>query len=1307
MSYYNNNKLDLLNIRNLTNTNIKTIARCEIMTEKSLDKKNKKLKKMVNLKKDLTNVRIINKKKVKKAVTIKILSLGIILTLGVVGIFLSRAPELDDELDFDDFDYSHDFRESSSDSLEVETLYGTVKGKEWDSDAYCWLGVPYAKPPVGGLRWKAPQDPDPWVGILNTTEFSEPSMQFAYWMGTTNETDIINNTVIGSEDCLYLNIWTPKQEDGSLPSNLPVYFWIHGGGNVVGTANHPMYYGANFANKGNCVVVTINYRSEISGWFYHDAFYTGTDPLSDSGNFGTLDQIKAAKWVKDNIINFGGDPNRITIAGQGAGGCDVYSLLTSPYLNQSYFNVGDPLFHRAVIQSGAPMVTDLGEGDNAVEELLVLYLVYAGIAEDELDAEWMLFIADDSEIVNWFMNAPMKDLFLCRKNESADPGLAGVMPMPSVFGDGYVVSDEPFGELLFGSYIQVPTIIGCCEEEVKIFLAPMMDEGEYYDSMFRRGIPDNFTIVVDALLMLPGLPTEVINLLQMINASLDFYNENIRMYCVDIPAELMSLYQDDVFVYQFSWKALPYPLNDSIGASHGMDLPFTFGNVAADEGWPLNNTAWTAENEPGRIALSKRMIEHWSYFIYNGDPWGIWHPWKDPLQYRMIFNATLTEDISNCIWVSFDEVYININNPIDNQAFKAPPSYNVYFKPPYTNNMQYTVGNNITAIPVTANDTINLGLWNSQPNGYVVLNFSADDGTGNSTYSIVTVIKDTLKPIIDLISPINGSYHGSIPKIKLIVLEISIDAISYNVTGNSTKIDISNLNNTLFSLDQYIWANLNEGMFQVSFYANDTVGNGNDTLTITLYKDTLKPTITIISPVSNEPIDLKPPAFNISIDELNLNTTWYSMFNGIDWSKNIIITSLNGTINQTIWDTLPYGIINITFYANDSAGNINFTQVSVIKLTHYYWVITPFSIDQDWTSVSSQLWCSGSGTWNDPFIIENVTIDGLNSANCIEIRNSDKYFILNNCTLYNSGSGLFNAGIFLNNTINGQLTLNNCSSNNGHGICIIQSYNNTLAENTVENNNYNGIYIDPSDHINISGNFANNNDIHGIFLENSNSITVENNFAINNDYYGIYLKNGIDNSISGNIINNSKYGIVLNKSNLNDILENNLNNNSIGIYLNASNYNLVWDNTFSGNGEDIIEEDNCHGNTIQGEIISEDEDKKKKDDNFLLIIIIILFIASLSAVSIIGTVLIKKSKRKVRKKGSYFENLMKQKNKITEDDIIVSKEKILCYVHKGPIEGDNYICPQCGTYYCMNCRELIKDSKNLCLACGTALDHTK
>ncbi|MBM3132350.1 MAG: carboxylesterase family protein, partial [Chloroflexi bacterium] len=251
----------------------------------------------------------------------------------------------------------------------VKTNYGSVKGFPDESETWVWKAIPFAKSPVGELRWKAPRDPDPWEGVMEKTEFCSPCMQYNALGG---------RSMLGSEDCLYLNVWRPQSEE----SALPVYVWIHGGGNSSGSAAYiPTYYGTNVAHKSDMVYVSVNYRLGPLGWFTHPALRNG-DPDDDSGNYGTLDLIQALEWIRDNIAAFGGDPDRVTITGESAGAMNVLSLIISPRAKG--------LFHRAVVQSGQAVAIPVADGEASAEEVLLKLSMNDGSAADRNAAEFWI-----------------------------------------------------------------------------------------------------------------------------------------------------------------------------------------------------------------------------------------------------------------------------------------------------------------------------------------------------------------------------------------------------------------------------------------------------------------------------------------------------------------------------------------------------------------------------------------------------------------------------------------------------------------------------------------------------------------------------------------------------------------------------------------------------------------------------------------------------------------------------------------------------------------------------------------------------
>jgi para-nitrobenzyl esterase len=220
----------------------------------------------------------------------------------------------------------------NNNSLVVNTNYGKLKGSlSSDGTTMIWKGVPYAKPPVDELRWKATQNPEPWDGLRAATESAKKCTQLYTDVNTWIRTGVVDPD--SSEDCLYVDIYRPNNS-----KRLPVYVWIHGGSNNFGSARE--YNGAKLAVRSEVVVVVVQYRLGPIGWFYYQPLQSGTAPLSDSGNFGTLDHAQALRWIKENIDAFGGDPFNVTVTGESAGAHNTMNMVISP--------LGKGLFHQAM-----------------------------------------------------------------------------------------------------------------------------------------------------------------------------------------------------------------------------------------------------------------------------------------------------------------------------------------------------------------------------------------------------------------------------------------------------------------------------------------------------------------------------------------------------------------------------------------------------------------------------------------------------------------------------------------------------------------------------------------------------------------------------------------------------------------------------------------------------------------------------------------------------------------------------------------------------------------------------------------------
>ncbi len=204
--------------------------------------------------------------------------------------------------------------------VQVKIDNGIIEGNyNTHSGIQTYFGVPFAKPPVGNLRWKAPQPLDKWNGVKQTKKFGPRPMQTIVFGDMNSRSDGV------SEDCLYLNVWTPAKRN---TKDLPVLVYFYGGGNVAGDASEPRYDGESMAKKG-IVVITCNYRVNIFGFFSHPEL-SKESPYKASGNYGLLDQVAALKWVQKNISAFGGDPKKVTIAGESAGSISVSYQMASP-----------------------------------------------------------------------------------------------------------------------------------------------------------------------------------------------------------------------------------------------------------------------------------------------------------------------------------------------------------------------------------------------------------------------------------------------------------------------------------------------------------------------------------------------------------------------------------------------------------------------------------------------------------------------------------------------------------------------------------------------------------------------------------------------------------------------------------------------------------------------------------------------------------------------------------------------------------------------------------------------------------------
>jgi para-nitrobenzyl esterase len=489
---------------------------------------------------------------------------------------------------------------------------GEIVGASLSQGAlHAWRGIPYAEAPVGSLRWQPPRPPKPWTGRFEALESGSPCAQLG------------GDPILGSEDCLYLDVYAPPMASEAVPrgsERKPVLFWIHGGGNTMGYGNQipPQ----RLAAEHDVLVVMINYRLGVFGWLSHPALRASAPgPEAASGNFGTLDLIRGLEWVRDQIAGFGGDPNRVTIFGESAGGVDVYSLLLSPRAKG--------LFHTAISQSGmARTVTRVeAEGFTDAEEagamglpgssgeLLLALLQQTGRAEDRAEAKSRVAAMSEKE-TEAFLRGLSTEAILQPFAEALGDGPMPMYGAPTVIRDGVVIPDvdpiEAFSTP--GGYNAVPFIAGTNRDESKLFLA-----------MISPHVSRTF-----------GLPTGYENE-RLYDVEAEYGALAWRLQGVDEPLEAMrSVQGPSVWAYRFDWdeegSVLGVDLSELIGAAHAVELLFVFG--LTDLGFVGNRIVFEDRNSAEQ--LSRQMRAYWTNFARTlrpgrggrEDELPEWQPWN-------------------------------------------------------------------------------------------------------------------------------------------------------------------------------------------------------------------------------------------------------------------------------------------------------------------------------------------------------------------------------------------------------------------------------------------------------------------------------------------------------------------------------------------------------------------------------------------------------------------------------------------------------------------------------------------------------
>ncbi len=534
-----------------------------------------------------------------------IFSLILGLTLVMVFIYLStRHPVFKNRTDL-----------PTAEATLRETDTGKIIGALEDNGSHVWLGIPYAKPPIKELRWKRPQKVDPWTGTRKAVSNGPICPQIGGPVGGVPESSF--GKPIGEEDCLYLNIWSPPLQDKN-PNKLPVMVWIHGGGNSIGHGGN--YIGKDLAVKQQVVVVTFNYRLGPMGFFYHKALADPSNTAANNpANFAYLDIIEVLGWVRRNIENFGGDPGNVTIFGESAGGNNTVALLQSP--------LAKGLFHKAISQSAIFSTASLNQASNLMtssfsgsehssSEIICRLLIKDGLAENRENAIKVLNNFSLLELRNYLYNKGSHELI-----EVYEKWAGGMLKMPGIIRDGVTLPLDLTGE----HFHQIPVILGTNRDEFKLFLTQDTRFVNIYFGLYRT-IKDPQAYEIYA----------------------GYHSKAWKARGVDnIAKDIVKSGNQKVYTYRFDWDEEPtmfgMDLSQFLGAAHGVEIPFVFGNRESG----FTSFVTHAEvNKEGIEALSDQMMSYWTQFAHSGNPGRgrngeqvKWEPWSPDQTKTMVLDT--------------------------------------------------------------------------------------------------------------------------------------------------------------------------------------------------------------------------------------------------------------------------------------------------------------------------------------------------------------------------------------------------------------------------------------------------------------------------------------------------------------------------------------------------------------------------------------------------------------------------------------------------------------------------------------------
>ncbi|KAJ3156546.1 hypothetical protein HDU89_004328 [Geranomyces variabilis] len=477
----------------------------------------------------------------------------------------------------------------------VNTTSGAVRGVVRSPNLLIWRGIPYAAPPVGPLRFKAPQPVQPWDGVLDTTRFGADAIQ-------CDLGGIKMSVMPESEDCLFLNVWSSGIEGPARP----VMVFIHGGAYINGSGAVPLYNGRHLAQRGDLVVVTINYRLGALGYLYMPSI-----PSMDS-NLGLRDQVFALEWVRDNIAAFGGDPTNVTIFGESAGGNAVTTLLAVPS--------AQGLFTRAIAQS--PAVTKVWPADlgAAISAEFCAAVVAAAKKKSStttsIDIETVLREISAADIGPFYGSH-------FRAVAASRPGWTGFSPVV----DGTFLPMDPLDAARAGlTHSDVPLLLGTNRDEATLFYKGVKKNEACILPVSESQIEGVFSATASAprdrvLRAYPTYPA--------LAARLQFAGDIVfgaaTLQLAEARTTTLTTKQTGAKTYLYRFEYAPLAARIiGLGATHGTELPLVFGTTAGAIGRQLYVFSFGRQR-----ALGERMMDAWIRFARTGEPgWAAYEPEK-------------------------------------------------------------------------------------------------------------------------------------------------------------------------------------------------------------------------------------------------------------------------------------------------------------------------------------------------------------------------------------------------------------------------------------------------------------------------------------------------------------------------------------------------------------------------------------------------------------------------------------------------------------------------------------------------------